>query len=103
MSDLMYCTEAEVKDILLNLANETDEAPVVFTYGRSAFKNSLKRLVTLVVITKEGNEELVNKIIKYSADNEMVLEFIKSEVNVQNNVATVDYLYVEAIVTPKLI
>jgi len=102
MSDLMYCTEAEVKAILLELADGTDEAPFVFVAGREQGTRSLQRTVTFVIQTKEGNEALVNKIIKFSADNEMVLRFVKSDINIQSGNFAVDYLFVEATISPRL-
>ena len=103
MSDLMYCTEAEVKDLILALAKEVDEVPQVFVAYREALKsNPLKRLVTFVIQTKEGNEALVNKIVQYSSENEMVLEFSKSDINIQGGNLAVDYLYIEAIISPNL-
>ncbi len=102
MSDLMYCTEKEVKDILINLAKETDEAPYVFVAYRQQKKNSLARDVTFVIQTTEGNEELVNKIVKYSSENEMELRFSKSDINVQNGNLTVDYLFIDATIYPDL-
>ncbi len=102
MSDLMYCTEKEVKEILINIAKETDEAPYVFVAYRQQKKNSLARDVTFVIQTTEGNEELVNKIVKYSADHEMELRFVKSDINVQNGNLTVDYLFVDATIFPNL-
>ena len=103
MSDMMYCTEAEVKEILLGLAKETDEAPFVFVaYRQERSSKSLMRQVTFVIQTKEGNEALVNKIVKYSSRNEMALRFIKSDMNIQDGNFAIDYLYVEAIISPNL-
>jgi len=103
MSDMMYCTEAEVREILLDLAKETDEAPHLFVaYRQEVSSKSLKRQVTFVIQTKEGNEALVNKIVKYSSQNEMALRLIKSDMNIQDGNFAVDYLYVEAIISPNL-
>ena len=102
MSDLMYCTEAEVKEILLEIAETTDEAPFVFVAYREQKPNSLNRLTTFVVQTKEGNEALVNKIVKYSANNEMELRFVKSDINIQSGNFAIDYLFVEATIYPNL-
>ena len=102
MSDLMYCTEAEVKAILIGLAAVTDEAPAVFVAYREQKARYSKRLVTFVIQTKEGNEDLVNSIVKYSVDNELQLRFAKSDINVQSGNLTVDYLYVEADIYPQL-
>jgi hypothetical protein len=102
MSDLMYCTEAEVKQILLELAQETDEAPYVFVAVREQKRNSLNRLVTFVIQTKEGNEELVNKVVSYSAHNEMQLRFLRSDVNIQSGSFATDFLFVEATIYPQL-
>jgi O-methyltransferase involved in polyketide biosynthesis len=102
MSDLMYCTEAEVKQILLELAAETDEAPYVFVATREQKRNSLNRMVTFVIQTKEGNEALVNKVVSYSAHNEMALRFLRSDVNIQNGNFATDFIFVEATISPKL-
>ena len=103
MSDLMFCTEAEVKVILLQIATDSgEEAPNVFVAYRQQSKNQLSRLVTFVIPTKEGNETLVNAIIKSGAsDYENELRFVKSDVNVQDNL-TIDYLMVEALIHPQL-
>ncbi len=102
MSDLMYCTESEIKEILLNLAKETDEAPFVFVAFREQSSRSLQRMVTFVIQTTEGNEALVNKVVKYSADNEMVLRFVKSDMNIQSGNFAVDFLFIEATISPQL-
>lgn len=102
MSDLMYCTEAEVKKILLDLAGEEDEAPFVFVAYREQAVRSLSRQVTFVIQTKEGNEALVNKIVKYSAKNQMELRFVKSDMNIQSGNFAVDFLYIQATIHPNL-
>lgn len=100
----MYCTEAEVMEMLLDLAKETDEAPHVFVAFREAFSGkSLKRTVTFVIQTKTDNEALVNKIVKASSESEMVFKFMKSDMNIQDGNFEVDYLFVEADISPKLI
>jgi hypothetical protein len=98
----MYCTEAEVKEILLTLAKETDETPTVFVAYREQGKRTLQRLVTFVIQTKEGNEVLVNKLVKYSAEHELEIRFIKSDINIQSGNLTVDFLFVEANIYPNL-
>ena len=104
MSDLMFCTEAEVKDVLLTLAKETDEAPFVFVAFREQKSRSLQRQVTFVIQTREGNEELVNKLVKIRVDNEdSPIRFIKSDMNVQNGLFEIDYLFVAVTISPKLI
>ncbi len=102
MADIMYCTEAEVKDILLKLAKDTDDVSAVFIAYREQKPRQLQREVTFVIQTKEGNEELVNSIVKYSAEHEMELRFLKSDINVQGGNMTIDYLYVQATIYPKL-
>ena len=103
MSDTMYCTEAEVKDVLLTLAKETDEAPFVFVAFREQKSRSLQRQVTFVIQTREGNEALINKIIKASAMDGMAFRFLKSDINIQDGNFAVDYIFVEADISPNLI
>ena len=104
MSDVMFCTEKEVRDILLNLAKDSgDQAPFVFVAYREQSQSSLKRSVTFVVQTKEGNEALVNSIVKASTEHEMEFVFDKSDINIQDGNFAVDYLYVRATISPKLI
>lgn len=102
MSDSMYCTEAEVREILLDIAKETDDAPFVFVAYREQSTKSLNRQVTFVIQTTEGNEALVNKVIKYSADNEMKLRFVKSDMNIQSGNFALDFLFIEATIYPDL-
>ena len=102
MGDVMYCTEAEVKTILLDLAKETDEAPFVFVAYREQKSRSLQRQVTFVIQTKEGNEKLVNKIVKASAMGGLELRFLKSDINIQDGNFAVDYIYVQADISPNL-
>ena len=103
MSDLRCNSESEVKDILLQLALETDEAPFVFVAFREQSVRSLQRSVTFVIQTKEGNETLVNKVIAASTQHDDIdFKFIKSDVNIQDGNFAVDYLYVLATIIPKL-
>ena len=103
MSDVMFCTEKEVRDLLLGYAKEIDNKSAIFVAFRETSPKSLKRVVTFVIRTKEGNEELVNKIVKMSGEYEMQFRFDKSDINIQSGNLTVDYLYIDAIITPKLI
>jgi len=102
MSDLMFCTEKEVRDLLLGFAKEIDRESAIFVAFREGSRTSVKRVVTFVIQTKEGNEELVNKIVKESANHEMQFYFEKSDINIQSGNLTVDYLYIDALITPKL-
>ena len=102
MSDVMFCTEKEVRDILLECAKEIDRKSAIFVAYRETYKNSLKRVVTFVIQTTEGNEELVNRLIKESATYEREFWFDKSDINIQSGNLTVDYLYIDAIITPNL-
>lgn len=102
MSDLMFCTEKEVKDLLITAVKLTDEAPVVFVAFREQARNSFNRTVTFVIQTKEGNEDLINNINKASKVNEMQFKFVKSDLNVQDGKYTVDYVMVEATIYPNL-
>lgn len=97
-------SEQEVKDFLLNIALETDTAPNVFIAMRDQSENSLMRTVTFVIQTREGNEKLVNKLVKIRVDNEdSPIRFIKSDMNVQNGLFEIDYLFVAVTISPKLI
>ena len=102
MSDLMFCTEKEVKDILIDVAKSTDEAPFVFVAFREQSPRSFARKVTFVIQTKEGNETLVNNVIKASMKYERVFTFVKSDVNIQSGNYAVDFIMVEATITPQL-
>ena len=102
MSDVMFCTEAEVSSLLLGYAKEIDNKSAIFVAFRKASRKSLKRVVTFVIQTKEGNEALVNKIVKESTNYDMQFRFDKSDINIQSGNLTVDYLYVDAIISPNL-
>ena len=102
MSDVMFCTEAEVKAILIKVAKTTDEAPFVFVAYRNQPTNSYKRLVTFIVQTKEGNEALVDLINKEAMKYDEELQFVKSDINIQDGNFAVDYLYVDALISPNL-
>tara|TARA_R110000772_G_C13138329_1_gene423694 strand:- start:100 stop:411 length:312 start_codon:yes stop_codon:yes gene_type:complete len=103
MSDLMFSTEKEVKDILITAVKLTDEAPVVFVAFREQSSNSFNRTVTFVIQTKEGNEALINNIIKSSMNYEKQFKFVKSDLNMQDGKYTVDYVMIEATIYPKLV
>lgn len=102
MSDTILRTESEVKAILLDLAKTTDEAPQVFVAYRNQKGDTLQRQVTFVIQTKEGNEALVNAIVKASTQNQMKIRFVKSDLNIQSNNFAIDYLFVEALISPIL-
>ena len=102
MEDVTFCTEAEVKAILLNVIKPIDEAPVVFVAYRNQPVDSLKRTVTFVIQTKEGNEALVDAINKESLVHDSQFWFLKSDMNIQDNNFAVDYLYVDALISPNL-
>ena len=102
MSEILFCTEKEVKEILISVAKNTDEAPMVFVAYRNQPSNSLKRLVTFVVQTKEGNEALVDLINKESIKYDGEFYFSKSDINIQDGNFLVDYLYVDALISPNL-
>lgn len=99
----MFCTEAEVKTILLDIATISgEEAPHIFVAYRKQDNNSVNRTVTFVIPTQEGNETLVNAIIKSGVSTyENQFRFVKSDVNVQSDL-TIDYLMVEADIYPQL-
>ena len=98
----MFCTEAEVKTILIDIIKKIDEAPVVFVAYRNQPVGSLKRTVTFVIQTKEGNEVLVDLINKESLKYDEQMWFLKSDMNIQENNFAVDYLYVDALISPNL-
>lgn len=105
MSDVKFCTEKEVKDLLQSVIETQDEVASVTTAFRNQPNNSLKRTVTFVIQTQEGNEALVNKIVKLTSENqyEGILSFDKSEMIIQDGRFMVDFLYVEAVISPNLI
>jgi len=102
MYDELFCTEAEVKDILIDLAKQTDEAPYVFVALREQSESSYVRRVTFVIQTREGNEELINLINKESMEQDRMLRFVKSDIDIQNGNLEVDYLFVVALISPNL-
>jgi len=102
MSDLIFCLESEAKEALLDIIQYEDEAPHVFVAYREANRNSFSRTVTFVIQTKEGNETLINRIVKASSKNDQALRFIKSDMNIESGNLTVDYVFVEAVITPNL-
>ena len=103
MSDFVcYRTEAAAKTVLLDIVKEFDEAPLIYTAYRDQSRRSFTRVVTFVIQTKEGNEALINKIVKYSSENENMIRFIKSDINVQSGNFEIDFLYVEATIAPNL-
>jgi len=97
-----FCTEKEVRDILLAIAKETDETPSVFVAYRVQEPRKLHRTVTFVLQTREGNEELVNLLVKGSSENDMMFRFVKSDINIQNGNLTVDFIFVDADIYPNL-
>lgn len=103
MSDLMYGSEAEVKEILLGLCAEIDQVPTVFTVNRKQNPRSLQRSVTFVIQTTRDNEALVNKIVKYSSEHEMSLRFSESDMDLQGGNFEIDYLFITADIYPNLI
>jgi len=100
--DYLFCTEAEVKKILIDVVGRTDEAPAVFVAYREQDRNKFLRKVTFVIQTEEGNEELINNIVKESLKYDTQFKFTKSDINVQSGNLTMDYLFVEANIYPKL-
>ena len=102
MTDKMFCTEAEVKQIIIDVVSLTDEAPTVFIAYREQSTKSFNRQVTFVIQTREGNEELINNLNKASITHERQLSFIKSDLNVQSGNFEIDYLYVIADIYPQL-
>lgn len=98
-----FCTESEAKALLLGYAKEIDKESAIFVAFRDAIPNSYNRVVTFVIKTEEGNEELVDKIVRESAVEDRRFTFSKSDINIQNGNFTIDYLYITAIITPKLI
>lgn len=95
-----FQTEVEVIDILMTLALGTDKVAVVFAMQRVQSQNSLTRVVTFVIQTKVGNEALINSINKYRITHNVELRFIKSEMNVHGGSLDVDYLFIEAYISP---
>jgi len=97
----MFCTEAEVIALLNDIVDETDATADVFVAFRETERsNKLQYTATFAIITDSGNEELIRLIVKKSLDYD--LYFAKSDINVEDKVFTVDYLYVNAIIKPKL-
>ena len=102
MSDLVFCKESEVKEALLDLLDREDEAPHIFVAYREEIRNSYNRSVTFVIQTKEGNDSLIDRIVKASTKNDRAFRFVKSDMNIESGNLTIDYLYIEAVITPNL-
>lgn len=98
-----FCTEAEVKVILTEICKGTgNRSPYIFVSKREQGTRSYMRVVTFVIRTEEGNEELVDAINKWSVKNDRKLEFYWSEINLQNGNLDVDYLMIRAYISPNL-
>lgn len=102
MSELIFCTEADAKTALLSVIEKEDEAPHVFVAYRQEVPNSFNRMITFVIQTKEGNESLINSIVKASSKNDRAFRFVKSDMNIESGNLTIDYIFVETLITPNL-
>ena len=98
-----FCTEAECKEVLATIVKESgDLSPFIFVSKREQKSRSYVRAVTFVIRTREGNEELVDLINKWSSENDQKIEFYWSEINLQNGNLDADYLMVRGYVAPNL-
>ena len=100
----MFCSEDDVKQILRNIIGNIDAEGDVFVYQRTVDKDTFTRLTTFVIPTHEGNEALINAIERASISDEYDgdFKFVKSEINVEDKAYPIDYLFVQANITPKL-
>lgn len=98
-----FCTEAAAREILNDICKSTGElSPFIIVSKREQKSGSYMRVVTFVIRTEEGNEELVDAINKWSTENDRRLEFYWSEINLQNGNMTADYLMIRAYIAPNL-
>jgi hypothetical protein len=99
----MFCSENEVKEILRDVIAGVDVEGDVFVAYRKVDDGKMQRVVTFVIPTKEGNEQLINAICKASLKHDREFRFVKSEINVEDTNFTIDYVFVEAVIQPKII
>ena len=97
-----FCTESEVVELLIDIAKQHDDAPIVLAAKRTGGKNRVQRMVTFVIRVASGNESLVNALVKLSIDSNLSLWFDGSEINLQDGQMEIDYLYVSATVSPNI-
>ena len=94
----MWCTEKEVMDMIETLALPLDVVPTVFVSRREPLKeNPYKYNAIFAVQTSENNEALIAKLL-FAEE----IDFIGSEVDTQGGNAILDFLYVQATISPKL-
>ena len=102
MSDNMFCTEQEVKQLIFDTSATVDVKPVVFVAKRVTLKeNKLAYTATFAVQTNTDNEALIVAIMKMSLEYQH-LNLQGSDVDIQGNNLMVDFLWVEAIIQPRL-
>lgn len=96
---MAYCTEKEVMDMIYVAAKTIDIVPVVFVSRREPVKgNPYQYHAVFAVQTSENNEQLIAKLL-FLGDN---IEFGGSEVDVQGGNVILDFIYVRAIISPKI-
>jgi hypothetical protein len=98
-----FCTEDEARQVLYDICYSVgQDSPFVMVARREQKSRSLRREVTFVIRTKEGDEKLIDSLIKWGIENSFKLEFFLSELNLQNENLTADYIYVRCFVAPDL-
>ena len=98
-----FCTEAEAREILITLCKENGQInPTILVSKREQRARSYQWIATFVIVADEGNEKLVKSINRWSSENDRKLEFFWSEINLQNNDLTADYIMVRSLIAPNL-
>ena len=95
-------TEAEIIDTLISVAKSAGEvSPKAIVVARTANVNSISRTVKIAIVTSINNENVLNKLIDSSIENDRIFEFVGSETNLQGDLE-IDYLFFDATVYAKI-
>ena len=98
-----FCDEESVYEILIDICRENGALkPTILVSARDQKPRSFMYEATFVIITDEGNEELIRAINKWSAKNDRMIQFFHSEINLQNGDLTADYIMVKGFVAAPL-
>ncbi len=98
-----FCSEEEARQVLYDICyNRGQDSPFVMVARREQKSRSFRREVVFVIRTREGDEKLIDDINRWAVKNDRKLEFFLSELNLQNENLTADYIYVRCFVAPNL-
>ncbi len=102
MSDDMFCSETEVETLIFETAATVDVKPVVFVAKRETLKeNRFAYNSTFAVQTSAGNEALITALMKMTLEKSNI-KFNGSDVDIQGGNLMVDFIWMEATITPNL-